>query len=301
MLMKDMNVPVVIVFFNRIEPLKKLVARLAEIKPHKVYLVADGARENRAGEAEKVAACRAVMQNLPWDCEIKCNFAEKNMGCRARVTSGLDWAFSQEERAIILEDDCVPEPEFFPWVEKMLDRYQDEECVLSVGGTNLRPQLCDQSLDCVFTKYAMIWGWATWRRAWQKNDKELALFSRACQTHLLKKWLGKWRAEWYWCYLLTHVKSSWGYRWAFTHFANNAYCVVPPVNLVENIGMTDVEATHTTSNPYQLATVAKQWRQPAVGPDCVEGNVALDLWIDDHFYSRSFGERIKWALMKLRR
>lgn len=294
-----MNVPVAIVFFNRIDPLKRLIARLAEVKPTKIYLISDGPRVGRFGEDGKVSECREFMANLPWECEVKSNFAEKNMGCRTRVTSGLDWLFEHEDRAIILEDDCIPEPEFFPWVEKMLERYADETKVLSVSGTNLRPQLCDQSRDAVFSKYSMIWGWATWRRAWQRNDKDLSLFIDACKRHHFKRWLGKWRAEWYWRYLLTHVKTSWGYRWAFTHFAHEAYCVLPPVNLVENIGMTGVEATHTSSNPYYLAPVCKGWKAPREVPSALGNNALLDNWIEDNFFSRSLMGRIKWLARKV--
>lgn len=294
-----MNVPVAIVFFNRLEPLKRLVARLEEIRPSRVYLIADGARLGKDGESEKVESCRAFMRKLPWPCEIKENFALENLGCRKRVTSGLDWVFAQEERAIILEDDCIPEPEFFPWVETMLERYKDEPRVLSVGGTNLRPQLCDQSVDCAFTKYAMIWGWATWRRAWANNDKNLERFPEACRAHQFKRWLGKWRAEWYWRYLLTHVASSWGYRWAFTHFAHQGLCVVPPVNLVENIGMTDSNATHTNDNPYELVQASKGWTEPK-GHAVLGSNSRLDNWIEDHIFSRSIVARCHWIVRKVR-
>lgn len=296
-----MTTPVAIVFFNRIEPLKRLVARLADVRPPKVYLIADGARSDRLGEAEKVAACRAFMRTLPWPCKVEVNFASENLGCRKRVTSGLDWVFEHEERAIVLEDDCIPEVEFFPWVERMLKRYAKDERVLSVGGTNLRPQVCDPSVDCVFTKYAMIWGWATWRRAWRMNDGNLERFPMMCAEHGFKKWLGKWRAEWYWRYLLTHVKSSWGYRWSFTHFAHQAFCVVPPVNLVKNIGMTDVDATHTRGNPYELPSVTHGWESNGKKIPAVASSRGLDDWIEDCFYSRSFVSRIVWFVRRFRR
>lgn len=294
-----MTTPVAIVFFNRIESLRRLVARLAEVKPPKVYLIADGPRTNRLGEAEKVSECRDFMLHLPWPCEIKTNFSETNLGCRVRVTTGLDWVFEHEERAIILEDDCIPEPEFFPWAERMLKYYKDDSRVMSVGGTNLRPRLCNPAEDCAFTKYAMIWGWATWRRAWRLNDRGLVQFPKACRNHIFKKWLGKWRAEWYWRYLLTHVKSSWGYRWAFTHFANHAYCAVPPVNLVENIGMTGVEATHTTGAVYDLPVAVKKWRPDATSRPKTESNERLDQWIEDNFYSRSIRSRLIWIGRKV--
>lgn len=294
-----MSAALVIVFFNRVEPLRRLVARLSELRPPKVYLISDGPRDGRSGEWEKVMQCREVMTKLPWDCEIKKSFAERNMGCRARVTSGLDWVFEQEDRAIILEDDCIPEPEFFPWVENMLERYKDNEKILSVGGTNLRPQLCEQDVDGVLTKYAMIWGWATWRRAWLKNDKNLDLVADACKRHQFKKWLGKWRAEWYWRYLLAHVKTSWGYRWAFTHFVHEAYCVIPPVNLVVNIGMSGSDSTHTSTNPYDLPRSTIGWQCGAEFKDVV-ANEKLDAWIEDNMFSRNLLQRSKWVLNKIK-
>ena len=290
-----MRTPVVIIFFNRMGPLKRLVARLSNVQPQKVYLISDGPRDDHEEEAGKVAECREFMKKLPWACDLRCNLAEKNMGCRERVISGLDWVFGQEEQAVILEDDCIPELEFFPWVETMLNRYADNPKVLSIGGTNLCPYLCDKASDVVFSKYATIWGWATWRRAWSLNDKNLELLREAVKTHRLKRWLGSWRAEWYWRYLLSHVKSSWGYRWAFTHFAYESFCALPPVNLVTNIGMTDVAATHTSNNPYNLPRADARWNHAVCGGRDVISNVRLDAWIEDNHFSRSLANRLVWC------
>lgn len=296
-----MTTPVAIIFFNRLEPLKRLVARLAEVKPPKVYLVADGARPSRPDDIANVAACRAFMQKLPWECEIKTNFAEKNLGCRERVTSGLDWVFENEPEAIILEDDCIPEVAFFAWAEEMLARYREVPEVMSVGGTNMHPQLSASGVDAVFTKYAMIWGWATWARAWRLNDKALTKFPAACQTHLIKHWLGKWRAEVYWRYLLTHVKTTWDYCWLFAHFTEGGLCVVPPVCLVENIGMSGVEATHTSDNTYDLPAVTRNWTREGLRAPEIATNTALDCWMEDNIYSRSLSGRLKWLWRKLRK
>ncbi len=296
-----MTTPVAIIFFNRLEPLKRLVARLAEVKPPKVYLIADGPRATRPDDAAKVAECRAFMQALPWDCEVKTNFAEKNLGCRVRVTSGLDWVFANEPEAIILEDDCIPEVAFFPWVETMLARYREVPTVMSVGGTNMRPQLSAAGTDAVFTKYAMIWGWATWARAWRLYDNELTKFPAACKTHLIKHWLGKWRAEVYWRYLLTHINSSWGYRWSFTHFIEKGLCVIPPVCLVENIGMSGVEATHTSGVAYDLPSVTRDWQCDGLRAPEIAANAALDRWMEDNIYSRSIVNRLKWFWRKLKK
>jgi hypothetical protein len=291
--------PVVILFFNRPDCLRVLLDRLAKVKPARVYLVCDGPRDGRADERARVEACKRLVESLPWATEIRRIYSDVNLGCRQRIISGLDWVFEQEERAIILEDDCIPIADFFPFCEAMLERYQHAPQVLSVEGTNLRPQLAASEFDVGFSKYAVIWGWATWRRAWLLLDRDLNALELAKRRHLLRAWLGSMRAEWYWHYVLKHVTSSWGYRWAFTSFINHGLHVVPAKSLVENIGMCGANSTHVRSNPYDLPVTAQVFPAPYRIPTTVATNAPLDRWIEDHIFSRSWWVRCKWLLWKM--
>jgi hypothetical protein len=291
--------PLVIFFFNRPDSLRRLVNRLAMVKPKMLYLVCDGARINRPDEKKLVDESRSIFENLTWCCNIQKNYSDTNLGCRQRIISGLDWVFKREEMAIILEDDCIPIADFFPFCEEMLERYKNDVHILSVGGTNFRPQLSLANYDITFSKYAMIWGWATWRRAWQLLDRDLQLMSKAKESHHLKKWLGSWRAEWYWLYILKKVPSSWGYRWAFTGFMNQGIHLLPAKCLVENIGFTKDQATHTSTNIYDLPACADEFLSPYRCPISPETNQVLDKWIEDHVFSRSLIERLKWVLKKI--
>lgn len=294
-----MNVPVAIVFFNRLEPLKKLVARLEEIRPPCVYLISDGARRGKVGEEEKVAACRDFMRKLTWPCEVVENFAEENLGCRKRVTSGLDWVFEREERAIILEDDCIPVKEFFSWVEKMLDLYAADSTVLSICGTNYQECLSDEQYDVTATKYPVFTGWATWRRAWKLNDYDLSQLERARSEHRIRKWLGSWREEIYWLYLLAHVESSWGYRWSFTNFMNEGLQILPQRNLIDNVGINNGPSTHTDEYLHHFPSANSSWRYQGRIPEKIVSNKSLDQWFANTFYSKSLSERVKWVCRKL--
>lgn len=293
--------PVVILFFNRPEFLRQLIGRLAEVKPKKLYLVCDGPRQNKIGEKEKVEECRCLFEHLDWNCEIQRNFSDVNLGCRDRIISGLDWVFEQEERAIILEDDCIPVVDFFAFAEAMLERYRDDIRILSVCGYNLRPQLSNPDYDVVFSKYAMVWGWATWRRAWKLLERDLTKIKEVKKFHLLQKWLGSWRAECYWCYVLNKVVSTWDYRWAYTGFLNKMVHVLPSKCLVNNIGLADVCATHTTSTTYDFPEIAQTYTNDYRIPEKVVVNFCLDQWIEDHLFSRSLVERIRWVLKKVKR
>src|SRR3954466_7760453 len=103
--------PVAFLIFNRPEPTARVFERIAVAKPSKLLVVADGPRADRPAEADRCAAARrAVLDRIDWDCEVLTNLAEENLGCRKRVSSGLDWVFSQVESAIVIEDDCLPDP-----------------------------------------------------------------------------------------------------------------------------------------------------------------------------------------------
>jgi hypothetical protein len=80
-----------------------------------LLLIADGPRQDWEGEAETCRQVREIVARVDWPCEVFQNFSERNLGCQERMISGLDWVFSLVDEAIILEDDCLPDPSFFPF------------------------------------------------------------------------------------------------------------------------------------------------------------------------------------------
>jgi hypothetical protein len=147
-------------------------ARIAEAKPRRLLVIADGPRSHVPGDAEKCRAVRRLFDRIDWDCDLSINFADTNLGCRKRISSGLDWVFAQSEEAIILEDDCLPVPSFFWYCDELLQKYRDEPRVMTICGSNwLRETPSNDSY--VFTTHCSIWGWATWRRAWRTYDVDL--------------------------------------------------------------------------------------------------------------------------------
>lgn len=288
--------PIVVVFFNRPESIRRLYSRLVEVQPATLYLICDGARTNKPDEWKLVDDSRLVFDNVPWKCKVHKNYSDVNLGCRQRIISGLDWVFKQEERAIILEDDCIPITDFFPFAEEMLEAYKNDTRILSVGGTNLCPSLSWPEYSITFSRYPMIWGWATWSRAWKLMDRDMKLLSWSKQKHILRYELGSKRAEWYWNYLFGKVQTSWGYRWAFTSFLNHGLHLLPKKNLISNIGMDSANATHTRRNPYDLPQVVPEFPKPYSLPDFVAENGMFDAWIENHIFSRSLFPRLDWII-----
>ncbi|MFP4332877.1 MAG: hypothetical protein ACLFQJ_06210, partial [Campylobacterales bacterium] len=128
---------VLFLVFNRLDTTKQVFEAIRQAKPPRLYVAADGAREAKEGEDQKVKAIREyILQHIDWDCEVKTLFREKNLGCKIAVSSAITWFFENEEMGIILEDDCLPSQSFFWFCEELLERYKDDMRIMMVSGYN---------------------------------------------------------------------------------------------------------------------------------------------------------------------
>ncbi|WP_317189876.1 hypothetical protein [Mycobacterium avium] len=165
--------PIIFMIFNRPDTTRKVFERIRAAKPEKLLVIADGPRASRPGEAEKCAATRAIIDEVDWDCEIERDFADTNMGTCPRISSGITRAFELVDKAVILEDDCVPSPSFFEYCADLLDRYENDERVMMISGNNHLFGHADITDSYYFSRYPHVWGWATWKRAWAKYDVKM--------------------------------------------------------------------------------------------------------------------------------
>ncbi len=172
----QLTTPVAFIIFKRPDTTRKVFEEIRRAKPPKLLVIADGPRPNIVGEAEKCAAARAIIDSVDWECEVLKNYSDENLGCKQRVSSGLDWVFDNVEEAIILEDDCLPHPTFFRFCEELLEKYRGDERIMTIGGTNLLKNWKSdiQSYHC--SNYFNCWGWATWKRVWKHYDVDMKLW-----------------------------------------------------------------------------------------------------------------------------
>ena len=244
------STPVALLIFNRSELTEKVFRAIAEAKPAKLLVVADGPR---FPEEEKMcAAARAVVEKIDWDCTLLTNFSDTNLGCKRRISSGLDWIFSEVEEAIILEDDCLPNQSFFKFCELMLARYRDDERIMMISGDNFLLQSPEVAESYFFSRYFAIWGWATWRRAWKMYDLEMKDWKDVRIINALSAYYPQY-------YMQTYVTSifdkaannevdTWDIQWLYSCLVNNGLAVMPKVNLVSNIGITGVHSAIQSPN-----------------------------------------------------
>ncbi|MCE9613222.1 MAG: glycosyltransferase family 2 protein [Lentisphaerae bacterium] len=249
-----MQTPVAFLIYRRPELTRRVFAEIARARPPRLLVVADGPR----ADSERAAcdAARAVIAAVDWPCHVDTHFADANLGCRRCVSGGLDWVFSRVEEAIILEDDCLPHPTFFPFCEDLLERYRHDPRVGHIGGTDVNEGPPRGTASYYFSRYTSIWGWATWRRSWQHYDVTLEDWPamRAAQRH--HEFFTTPEAADFAAGELDAIHAgtldTWDWQWQVCCLRQNALCVVPNGNLVSNLGF-HADATHTRDADHPLA------------------------------------------------
>jgi hypothetical protein len=245
-----MRSPLLFLVFNRPEPTAEVFAAIRAARPPRLYVAADGARPSRSGEAQRCEQTRRVATAVDWPCEVKTLFREQNLGCKQAVSRALDWFFECEAEGIILEDDCVPDPSFFQYCDELLERYRDDDRIALISGDNFQFGRVYGESSYYFSRYCHIWGWASWRRGWQRYDRDMNAWPAFRDSGELERvFASRPREARYWRRAFDKVRQgkidTWDYQWNFAVWAHRMLTILPQKNLVRNIGF-GVDATHTT-------------------------------------------------------
>ena len=268
---------VLMLVFNRPDVTEQVFQAVRSARPPRLYIAADGPRLSRPHDLETTAQVRKVFKQVDWPCEVHTRFLTENLGCRKAVSSAIDWFFSKEEQGIVLEDDVLPSPAFFSYCDTMLERYKHDERVFSVVGNNLVEPWYQHPESYFFSKVFFVWGWASWRRAWQHYDVNMAAWPNTrLQVNALPYKPKQKLHHAYWDLVFDlafkNQISTWDHQWTFAHWENNAVCVTPANNLVRNIGF-GADATHTSgSDPEYVKRlqVAQQFVPGSSSPAVVD-------------------------------
>lgn len=293
------NKAILFIIFNRPDTTALVFDAIRQAKPTRLYIAADAARQSHPTDQERCEATKQIVERIDWDCEVRRLYQPSNLGCGFAVSSAISWFFSHEEDGIILEDDCLPHPDFFAFAAFMLDHFRNDKRVISINGSNLGYN-GELGSTMIFSRFMNMWGWATWRdRAaaidytladWKQTSyKQLFLYSRLSR-HLFDIDLG-----WYqlWTKKLDRVADdqnfTWDWQWIYHQLKHRQVSVVPTSNLISNIGFSE-EATHTISSSNPAANIPTQsLEKPWVIPD----RIRLDNLYEEHF--------IKWVWCYYRR
>ena len=248
-----MKTPILLITFNRPDHTRRVLTEIRKQQPSQLYVCQDGARKGNENDRIKVQEVRDVVKELvDWPCELHTLYQDKNLGCGPGPATGISWFFDHVEQGIVMEDDCLPHPDFFGYCEQLLNKYKDDERIMYISSTIYTNKWhCECSYG--FSHYMMTGAWASWSKAWKGFDLDLHNLDAKALRKKCKKLLWS-RSEYDWWYFKTkeiqedkEKKSYWDYQMQIHLFDCEGLVIHPAVNLISNIGF-DAEGTHTKSN-----------------------------------------------------
>ncbi len=242
--------PILIIAWKRPKQTKELINKVKLIKPENLYIACDGPRKDNQEDNKKVKDTREILlksfEKVP---SKKYLFSDNNQGCKIGVTNAINWFFENESEGIILEDDCIPHLDFFIFCQEMLETYKNDQRIWSITGHNQQRNSQIGNGTYYFSKFPRSWGWAAWKRSWEKYDRDTIDWPQIKSKGILKDKLLSRRELRFWVKILDNIyynnsPNTWDYQWSLSAFLNSGLTIVPNKNLIHNIGF-DEDATHT--------------------------------------------------------
>lgn len=282
-----LQTPVSIFIFNRPSTTKRVFEQIRIARPKKLFIVADGPRCD-----EDIRLCNesiSIVENIDWECSVEKNYSSENLGVVKRYITGIDWIFSISEEAIILDDDCVPDQSFFPYCAEMLEKYKKNEKVMLISGQTMTFPGSFSDYSYYFSKFALIWGWATWRDAWKRFHEGMNLWPHLRETNWLSEIIEEPILRDYWRKSFDRAYEgrvgTWDYQWMYIFFLHSGLSIIPSNNLISNIGFgpSSVNTKDPNSENANMPTVPLNFplRHPSIiaNNQLADKQIAERLWI----------------------
>ena len=300
---------VLIIAWRRPNHLKQVIDAVRKVAPTKMFVAVDGPRlgDDYAEERKLIDLTKAVIEKeIDWDCELRLNYQEHNLGCRVGVSTGITWFFENVEEGIILEDDCVPGVDFFRFATEMLTKYRKDDRIMHIAGNNFNKGRNFNKDSYYFSIYNHMWGWATWRSAWKLYNFNETDWLEIKSTNFLANYLSSKIEVNFWTKYFEEIfvhktLDTWDYVWRLNIWSNNGLAIAPNVNLVTNIGFDELGTHVKNGSPTPFSNL----KFPLLHPVNIEANKQTDWWTfkkqiaERYVMKHSFKNKIRLKLKML--
>jgi hypothetical protein len=293
------KVNVLLLAFNRPVITQMVLDAIAGYGPAHLYIAVDGPRANNTNDVEKSGMIKQIVaewQSRYPATQVHTLYQESNLGCGRGVSAGISWFFSEQEMGIILEDDCIPNSSFFFFCESMLLQYAGNPQVMHINGSSFLDHKISIDASYYFSKHVLVWGWATWKRAWQQYQFDMPRFNELLELPEFNKYHDRDM------FIETKNKQldTWDCQWSYTVLINKGFSIMPAVNLIKNVGFNEQAGVHLTQKP--------KWYTEETGelkalqhPKTLIQNETADEYISGKLHRGGLRRKIKKMLLKILR
>ncbi len=282
-----MKAPILFLTYNRFATAKKVFESIRKYKPTKLYFASNSNKPRDLIDLSKVNQVRSLLNKIDWPCVVYTRFLDIHLNVKESLNTSISWFFDNEEFGIILEDDCLPHPNFYTFCSSLLLKYKDDQRIFAIAGHNFQDGIWRGDGSYYFSRYNHVWGWASWRRAWLTNDVSMKFWPSWKRSAEWQKYWESRISRFYWTFILDRMYkgkiNTWDYCWTANVWYRNGLTIIPNVNLVSNIGF-GPEATHTRSIKNPSANMEVFNLVKIKHPKIVKRDVSADIYTFHNHY-----------------
>jgi hypothetical protein len=231
-----MKVGIAVFAYNRDNHLSKTLDGLRKNRQVKeIYVFQDGLKMEKHREGWE--ATKKVISDIDW-CNVNYILADKNKGLARSIVDGINRVLSENDAVIVLEDDCVPAPNFTNFMYQCFEKYKGDERVYSISGYSWPIDIEKDKYDVYFTGRISSWGWGTWKDRWDKYEVDDQIVDRLKHDKKSSNNLAMWGNDLESMFKdrIAGKNDSWAIFWALKVIEMNGKCVAPYESLIDNIG-----------------------------------------------------------------
>lgn len=300
---------ILLVAWRRPDTIRRVLASCRCVAPKQVFVACDGPEFERGDEVQKVLETRQIIDSeIDWNCDIYKLYSDVKQGCRLGVSRAVTWFLENVEEGIILEDDCVPHPDFFSYASLLLERYRNDRRIMCITGNNFQGGRRRGAASYYFSKYPHCWGWATWRRAWKQFSPDFEFWPTWKRSKDWRDQMKDSRERRHWEAVFDKVYAgqtdSWAQPWMASVWRAGGLTATPQVNMVTNIGF-GAEATHTKQSGSRLSIPSEGLGNCIVSPGEIRAHEEADRFVFEAVFARKAAkgktttERVKDGLRRV--
>lgn len=268
--------PVLYITFARPEYASQSFAAIKKAQPKKLYFYSNKARDEKPDEVARNLEVRSYIEQIDWECDVKTWFRDEYVDVFTSIWGAIDWIFSHEEKAIVIEEDVVASLAFFDYVEKLIEKYRDNKKVWIISGDNGWPEFNPQGLSYFPTRFPDIYGWASWKDRWESLDREMKHwpeFKKSKEFHeyyenLLQRELNSLYFDHVYNKLSNY--NPWDFIFTYNMAKNGGYCLMPDRNLVQDIGIMGANHGQAILSPFYNLGTDKDFFEFKFEPEKIE-------------------------------
>ena len=230
--------PICLFVYNRLDHTKRTIDALRKnwlAEESDLVIFSDAPKsETKPGRVQEV---RYYIQQINGFKSVSIVERETNLGLARSIIDGVTTIVNKYGRIIVLEDDMVTSPHFLTYMNEALEKYADDDRVISIHGYVYPVK--EPLPEAFFLPGADCWGWATWDRGWKLFNSDGQYLLDELKRRKLTQAFDYNGTYPFLKMLKNQIKGkndSWAIRWFVSAFLAGGLTLYPGRSLVLNIG-----------------------------------------------------------------